>query len=84
MDSNLSGLKMVASGCSIRSGPNSDWKSMIRLLLTGGIGISTLRNYYKQKSGYIFAKTGSLSDVLALDGYMINKKIICFFLCAGQ
>ena len=45
---------------------------MKRLLPTGGTG--TLRNYYKQDSGYIFAKTGSLSDVLALSGYIISKK----------
>jgi D-alanyl-D-alanine carboxypeptidase/D-alanyl-D-alanine-endopeptidase (penicillin-binding protein 4) len=45
---------------------------MKRLLPTGGTG--TLRNYYKQDSGYIFAKTGSLSDVLAISGYLISKK----------
>jgi D-alanyl-D-alanine carboxypeptidase/D-alanyl-D-alanine-endopeptidase (penicillin-binding protein 4) len=45
---------------------------MERLLPTGGNG--TLRNYYKQDSGYIFAKTGSLSDVVALSGYLLTKK----------
>jgi D-alanyl-D-alanine carboxypeptidase/D-alanyl-D-alanine-endopeptidase (penicillin-binding protein 4) len=45
---------------------------MERLLPTGGKG--TLRNYYKQDSGYIFAKTGSLSDVITLSGYLITKK----------
>jgi serine-type D-Ala-D-Ala carboxypeptidase/endopeptidase (penicillin-binding protein 4) len=51
---------------------------MERLLPTGGKG--TLRNYYKQDSGYIFAKTGSLSDVIALSGYLItkNKRLLIF------
>jgi D-alanyl-D-alanine carboxypeptidase/D-alanyl-D-alanine-endopeptidase (penicillin-binding protein 4) len=47
-------------------------KRMERLLPTGGTG--SLKNYYKQDSGYIFAKTGSLSDVIALSGYLITKK----------
>jgi D-alanyl-D-alanine carboxypeptidase/D-alanyl-D-alanine-endopeptidase (penicillin-binding protein 4) len=45
---------------------------MKRLLPTGGTG--TLRNYYKEESGYIFAKTGSLTGVVALSGYLITKK----------
>jgi D-alanyl-D-alanine carboxypeptidase/D-alanyl-D-alanine-endopeptidase (penicillin-binding protein 4) len=45
---------------------------MERLLPTGGLG--TLANYYKQDSGYIFAKTGSLSGVAALSGYLVTKK----------
>jgi D-alanyl-D-alanine carboxypeptidase/D-alanyl-D-alanine-endopeptidase (penicillin-binding protein 4) len=45
---------------------------MKRILPTGGTG--TLANYYKQDSGYIFAKTGSLSGVVALSGYLITKK----------
>lgn len=45
---------------------------MQRILPTGGTG--TLANYYRQDSGYIFAKTGSLSGVVALSGYLITKK----------
>ena len=39
---------------------------------TGGTG--TIRNYYKADSGYIFAKTGSLSGVIALSGFLYTKK----------
>ena len=42
------------------------------ILPTGGKG--TLSSYYKQDSGYIYAKTGSLSGVVALSGYLITKK----------
>ncbi|MDR3715480.1 MAG: D-alanyl-D-alanine carboxypeptidase [Puia sp.] len=45
---------------------------MKRILATGGVG--TLRNYYKGESGYIFAKTGSLTGVIALSGYLITRK----------
>jgi D-alanyl-D-alanine carboxypeptidase/D-alanyl-D-alanine-endopeptidase (penicillin-binding protein 4) len=45
---------------------------MKSLLPTGGTG--TLGNYYKQDSGYIFAKTGSLSGVICLSGYLITRK----------
>ncbi|MBS1663570.1 MAG: D-alanyl-D-alanine carboxypeptidase [Bacteroidetes bacterium] len=45
---------------------------MKRILPTGGTG--TLRSYYRQDSGYIFAKTGSLSGVVALSGYLITRK----------
>jgi serine-type D-Ala-D-Ala carboxypeptidase/endopeptidase (penicillin-binding protein 4) len=43
-----------------------------RILPTGGSG--TLGNYYKQDSGRIYAKTGSLSGVIALSGYLISSK----------
>lgn len=39
---------------------------------TGGKG--TLENHYIKDSGYIFAKTGTLTGVVALSGYMITKK----------
>jgi D-alanyl-D-alanine carboxypeptidase/D-alanyl-D-alanine-endopeptidase (penicillin-binding protein 4) len=42
------------------------------ILPTGGEG--TLRNYYVSESGYIFAKTGSLSGVIALSGFLYTKK----------
>lgn len=42
------------------------------ILPTGGTG--TLSNYYKQDSGYIFAKTGTLSGVVALSGYLLTRK----------
>jgi D-alanyl-D-alanine carboxypeptidase/D-alanyl-D-alanine-endopeptidase (penicillin-binding protein 4) len=42
------------------------------ILPTGGKG--TLSSYYKQDSGFIFAKTGSLSGVVALSGYLLTKK----------
>ncbi len=45
---------------------------MKHILPTGGTG--TLRNYYKKDSGYVFAKTGSLTGVLCLSGYVYTKK----------
>lgn len=42
------------------------------ILATGGEG--TLRNYYLKDSGYIFAKTGTLSNNCALSGYLVTKK----------
>lgn len=39
---------------------------------TGGRG--TLSSYYKRDSGYIYAKTGTLSGVVALSGYLYTKK----------
>lgn len=43
-----------------------------KIFPTGGTG--TLGNYYKQDSGFIYAKTGSLSGVLCLSGYLYTKK----------
>ena len=43
-----------------------------RILPTGNTG--TLRNYYKDETGLIFAKTGSLSGHLALSGFLITPK----------
>jgi D-alanyl-D-alanine carboxypeptidase/D-alanyl-D-alanine-endopeptidase (penicillin-binding protein 4) len=45
---------------------------MERLLPTGGTG--TLGSYYRQDSTFIYAKTGSLSGVVALSGYLITQK----------
>lgn len=42
------------------------------LLPTGNEG--TLRNYYKEESGLIFAKTGTLSGHVALSGFLITTK----------
>src|SRR5260221_10610075 len=39
---------------------------------TGGTG--TISNYYKADSGYIFAKTGSLSGVVSLSGFLYTRK----------
>ncbi len=39
---------------------------------TGGKG--TLSKYYNQEAGYIFAKTGTLSNNAALSGYLFTKK----------
>jgi D-alanyl-D-alanine carboxypeptidase/D-alanyl-D-alanine-endopeptidase (penicillin-binding protein 4) len=39
---------------------------------TGNDG--TLNNYYKPESGYLFAKTGSLSGVVALSGFLYTRK----------
>ncbi|MBC7890172.1 MAG: D-alanyl-D-alanine carboxypeptidase [Ferruginibacter sp.] len=42
------------------------------ILPTGGEG--TLAAYYKKEAGFIFAKTGTLSNNCALSGYLITKK----------
>ena len=42
------------------------------LFPTGNEG--TLVNYYVSENGYIFAKTGSLSGVIALSGFLYTKK----------
>lgn len=42
------------------------------ILATGGTG--TLRNFYKNLNGNIFAKTGTLSGVVALSGYLYTRK----------
>ncbi len=45
---------------------------MKNILPTGGTG--TLSAYYRKDSTFIYAKTGSLSGVIALSGYLITKK----------
>lgn len=42
------------------------------ILATGGEG--TISSYFKSDSGYIFAKTGTLSGVVALSGFLYTKK----------
>lgn len=42
------------------------------ILPTGGEG--TLKAYYKKDAGFIFAKTGSLSNHCALSGFLITRK----------
>jgi D-alanyl-D-alanine carboxypeptidase/D-alanyl-D-alanine-endopeptidase (penicillin-binding protein 4) len=39
---------------------------------TGGEG--TISSYYKNDSGYIYVKTGTLSGVVALSGFLYTKK----------
>ena len=41
------------------------------IFATGNEG--TLTNYYKADSGYLYAKTGTLSGVVALSGFMYSK-----------
>lgn len=42
------------------------------LFPTGGTG--TLKNYYRSDSGYLFAKTGTLSGVVSLSGFLYTKR----------
>jgi serine-type D-Ala-D-Ala carboxypeptidase/endopeptidase (penicillin-binding protein 4) len=42
------------------------------ILPTGGEG--TLKNYYNSDSGFIYAKTGSLSNQITLCGFLVTKK----------
>jgi len=39
---------------------------------TGGEG--TISSYYKNENGYLYAKTGTLSGVVSLSGYLFTKK----------
>jgi D-alanyl-D-alanine carboxypeptidase/D-alanyl-D-alanine-endopeptidase (penicillin-binding protein 4) len=48
------------------------WERIQEILPTGGEG--TLSSYYKNYAGKIYAKTGSLSNHLALSGYITTKK----------
>lgn len=48
------------------------WDRIKNILPTGGTG--TLASYYKKESGFIYAKTGTLSNNCALSGYIITKK----------
>lgn len=48
------------------------WQRITNILPTGGEG--TLANYFKDAAGFIYAKTGTLSNNSALSGYLITKK----------
>lgn len=48
------------------------WERITTILATGGEG--TLGSYYKNDSGFIYAKTGTLSNNCALSGYLITQK----------
>lgn len=48
------------------------WDRVKNILPTGGTG--TLTSYYKKEAGFIYAKTGTLSNNCALSGYLITKK----------
>jgi len=54
---------------------------LFKLLAVGG-KTGTLKNWHKAEEPYIFGKTGSLSNVRALSGFLISKKnkilIFCF------
>jgi len=54
------------------------------ILPTGGEG--TLSSLYKNDSGYIFAKTGTLSNHVALSGFIITKKdkLLIFSILPGS
>jgi D-alanyl-D-alanine carboxypeptidase/D-alanyl-D-alanine-endopeptidase (penicillin-binding protein 4) len=54
------------------------------ILPTGGTG--TLSSLYKKDSGYIFAKSGTLSNHVALSGFLITKKnkFLLFSVLAGN
>jgi D-alanyl-D-alanine carboxypeptidase/D-alanyl-D-alanine-endopeptidase (penicillin-binding protein 4) len=45
-----------------------------------------LSSYYKTEAGFIFAKTGTLSNNCALSGYLITKKnkLLVFSLLANN
>ncbi len=48
------------------------WQRISTIFSTGGDG--TLGSYYKDLKGKIYAKTGSLSNNIALSGYLITQK----------
>jgi len=48
------------------------WERIKNILPTGGEG--TLNSYYKTDAGFIYAKTGTLSNNCALSGYLVTKK----------
>lgn len=57
---------------------------MKRMLPTGGQG--TLRKYFLSDSGYVYAKTGGLSNIQSLSGYVLtqNRQILVFSILANH
>jgi D-alanyl-D-alanine carboxypeptidase/D-alanyl-D-alanine-endopeptidase (penicillin-binding protein 4) len=51
---------------------NFSWNRITTIFITGDEG--TLRTHYKKYVGKIYAKTGSLSDVIALSGFITTHK----------
>jgi len=49
-----------------------DWQSIRSIFPTGNEG--TLTNYYITDSSFIYAKTGSLSGVVSISGYLITRQ----------
>jgi serine-type D-Ala-D-Ala carboxypeptidase/endopeptidase (penicillin-binding protein 4) len=49
-----------------------DWQRIRTIFPTGNQG--TLTNYYTTDSSFIYAKTGSLSGVVAISGYLTTKQ----------
>ena len=60
------------------------FERMKHILPTGGTG--TLKNYYKSNRNHIYAKTGTLSNHVALSGYIIThkKKLLIFSILANH
>ena len=60
------------------------WERIKSMLATGGEG--TLRSFYKDEAGFIYAKTGTLSNNCALSGYLITKKnkVLVFSILANN
>ena len=48
------------------------WQRITTIFATGNTG--TLGSYYRSDSGYIYAKTGTLTGHVALSGYLVTKK----------
>ena len=60
------------------------WDRIRNILPTGGHG--TLTSYYLKDSGYIYAKTGTLSNNCALSGFLLTNsgKLVIFSILANH
>lgn len=60
------------------------WERLKKILPTGSTG--TLSSYYKKDSGFIYAKTGTLSNNCALSGVLFTRKgkLLIFSLLANN